>query len=52
MSEEDTKSDSYMRVIRHGDQYHIRWCVRMDVDEGRYYNPLNGVGALRMSRWR
>ena len=39
MSEEDTKSDSYIRVIRYGDQYHIRWCVRMDVDEGTILQP-------------
>lgn len=47
MSEEDTKSDSYMRVIRYGDQYHIRWCVRMDVDEGTILQPLEWRGSVK-----
>ena len=38
-------SDSYMRVIRYGDQYHVRWAVLMETDEETILQPLEWRGS-------
>lgn len=40
-------SDSYMRVMRHEDQYYVRWCVRMDSDEETILQPLEWRGSTK-----